>query len=203
MSVCFVSLHGADAPTHDSLTQRPGSFQEACAGLANVDRLGIDFATDTVVCRQNYRNLGDVVRLVASAFPSVLKVKLSYTKLQGGAADHLSRVVVPLWETAPYIREAIEIGIEMDVEVVTEFVPACMLGVRYPSADELAFPTAIGISDLTFTDANWLRQREGMYYKACKECDLRQFCCGVHPLHHERFGEPSCLTPISLAGAGI
>jgi hypothetical protein len=130
-------------------------------------------------------------------------IKLSYTKLQGGAADNLSQVVVPLWETAPYIREAIEIGIEMDVEVVTEFVPACLLGVRYRCADELIFPMAISISDLTLTDANWLLQREGIYYEACKECDLNQFCCGVHPLHHAAFGEPSCLMPISLPPSGM
>jgi len=203
LSFCFVSLHGVDVPTHDSLTQRPGSFQEVCAGLANIDRLGIVFATNTVVCRQNYRSLRAVVRFIASAFSSVLKVKLSYTKLQGGAADNLSRVVVPLWEVAPYIRDAIEIGIEMDVEVVTEFVPACMLGAQYRCADELSFPMAISISDLTLSDSNRLRPREGIYYAACNACDLRQFCCGVHPLHHEAFGEPSCLMPISLAGSGM
>jgi MoaA/NifB/PqqE/SkfB family radical SAM enzyme len=202
LTSCFVSIHGADASTHDALTQRPGSFQQVCAGLTNVDRLGIMFATNTVVCGQNCRSLGAVIRLVASSFSSVSKIKLSYTKLQGGAADNLSQVAVPLWEAAPYIREAIEIGIDMDVDVVTEFVPACLLGSRYRRADELIFPPVISLSELTFTDSNWLCSREGVYYEACKECDLRKFCCGVHPLHHEAFGEPSCLTPISLAALG-
>lgn len=202
LNSCFISIHGADAPTHDGLTQRPGSFQQVCAGLTNVDRLGIMFATNTVICRQNYHGLGSVVRFVASSFPSVEKVKLSYTKLQGGAADNLPQVAAPLWEVAPYIRDAIEIGIEEGVDVVTELVPACLLGARYRRADELIFPMVISLSELTFTDSNWLCSREGIFYEACKECDLRKFCCGVHPLHHEAFGERSCFTPISLAAVG-
>lgn len=201
LNSCFVSIHGADAETHDALTQRPNSFQQVRAGLTNIHRLGIMFATNSVTCRQNYRSLSSVVRLVASEFSSVSKVKLSYTKLQGGAADNVSRVAVPLWEVAPYIREAIEVGIDLDIEVVTEFVPACLLGVRYRSADELIFPTVISLSELTFTDSNWLCSREGRYYEACKECDLRKFCCGFHPLHHESFGEPSCIAPISIAAS--
>lgn len=201
LNSCFVSIHGADASTHDALTRRPGSFKQVCAGLTNVDRMGIMFATNTVVCRQNCRSLSSVVRLVASSFPSVSKVKLSYTKLQGGAADNLSQIALPLWEVAPYIRDAIEIGIEMGADVVTEFVPACLLGVRYGRADELIFPTVISLSELAFTDPNWLCSREGVYYEGCKGCDLRKFCCGIHPMHHEAFGEPSCLTPISLTAS--
>ena len=121
LNSCFVSIHGVDALTHDALTQRPGSFSQVCAGLTNIDHLGLLFATNTVVCEQNYRSLGSVVRFIASSFSSVAQVKLSYTKLQGGAADNLSHIVVPLSEAAPYFREAIEIGNEMDVNVVTEF----------------------------------------------------------------------------------
>jgi MoaA/NifB/PqqE/SkfB family radical SAM enzyme len=203
LNSCFISIHGVDALTHDALTQRPGSFRQVCAGLTNIDRLGLLFATNTVACRQNYRSLGSVVRFIASSFSSVAQIKLSYTKLQGGAADNLSHIVVPLPEAAPYFREAIEIGNEMDVNVVTEFVPACLLGKRYGNADELNSPPVISLSDLNLVDSNWIRYSEGMYYWTCKECDLRQICCGIHPLHHENFGEPSCLAPISLAPSGL
>ena len=202
LTSCFISIHGADAPTHDGLTRRPGSFQETSAGLTNVDRLGIMFTTNTVVCRQNYRSLGSLIRFLGSSFSSIRKAKLSYPELQGGAADNLSQVVAPLWEVAPYIREAIEIGVEEGVYVVTESVPACLLGIRYRRADELISPPVISMSDLAFIDSSWRPPDDGIFYEACKECDLRKFCCGVHLLHHEEFGEHACFTPISLAAAG-
>ena len=83
---------------------------------------------------------------------------------------------------------------------MTEFVPTCMLGIRYRRADELTLSRVISVSDLSFTESNWRRTNEGVFYEACRECDLRKFCCGVHPVHHEEFGERSCFTPISVAG---
>jgi sulfatase maturation enzyme AslB (radical SAM superfamily) len=202
LTSCFVSIHGPDAPTHDLLTQRPGAFQQTCAGLKNVDRLRIRFTTNTVVCRQNYRSLRSLIRFLGSSFNSIEKAKLSYPELQGGAADNLFQIVAPLWEVAPYIREAIDVGNEAGVYVVTEYVPACLLGMHYRRADELAARTRISLSDLHHIDSNWRRPNDGVFYEACKECDLQKFCCGAHPRHHEAFGERSCFTPISLADVG-
>ena len=198
LTSCFISIHGPDAPTHDGLTQRPGSFEQTCEGLANTNRLGITFATNTVVCRQNYRNLGSLIRFLGSSFSSINMAKLSYPNLQGGAADNLSQVVAPLWEVAPYIRDAIRIGIETGVDVMTEFVPFCLHGIYYHRADYLGVPK-LSVSDLTFTDSDWRDPNDGVFYEVCRECDLRNFCCGVHPLHHEEFGEHLCFTSISLA----
>lgn len=201
MDSCFVSIHGPVSEIHDKLTRAPGAFNQACAGLANLERIGIPFTTNTVVCRQNYTVLDQTVGFLASTFPSLKHAKLSYPNLQGGAADNVSTVVAPLWEVAPHVAKAIERGNELGIYVETEFMPICLLGKYYDRADELRTPE-INVSDLTFTDPEWCRAPYDVGYEACYACDLSEHCCGIHPLHDEVFGEHPCFRPVTFTDLG-
>ncbi len=77
LTSCFVSIHGPEASVHDWLTRSPGAFDQTCAGLANLDGLGIPFVTNTVICRQNYRLLSELVVFLGRTFPSVNTIKLT------------------------------------------------------------------------------------------------------------------------------
>lgn len=198
---CFVSVHGCDASTHDGLTRRPGSFRQTCAGMDNLQRLGVSFSTNTVVCKQNLQSLKQLVTFLRSNFPALTKAKLSYPNLQGGAMDNLFQVVAPLWEVASSIRDAIEWGTDEELSVDTEFVPLCLIGMYYDRASELT-PVRYHVSDVTFRIPNWdhrCRSQDHVYYLACDACDLRLYCCGIHPLHHEAFGENACFQAVSFS----
>ncbi len=198
LTSCFVSIHGPEPGIHEWLTQAPGSFDQTYAGLVNLDRLGMKFTTNTVVCKQNYRSLSQLVTLLGSEFGSVRRVKLSYPRLQGGAYDNLSEIIAPLWEVAPFIREAIDRGNEIGVHVLTEFVPACLNGTSYDRADDFNLPR-ISLSDLAYSDSNWCRPRGQVFYEFCDKCDLLNVCFGIEARHHEAFGEHPCFTPVSFA----
>lgn len=57
LNVAMVSIHGADAATHDGLTRTPGAFGNTSAGLRNLSALRSEFSlrinTSTVLCRRN------------------------------------------------------------------------------------------------------------------------------------------------------
>ncbi len=198
---CFVTIHGAESAVHDELTQVRGSFDQTCEGLTNLDRLGIDFVTHTLVCKQNYRSLGKLISLLGSSFPSISYAKLSYPELQGRAKQNMHSTIEPLWEVAPFIREAIEEGHRAGVHVVTGSVPICLLGPHFDRADELVV-SKLHISDLSGSPSDHNSQDkydDHVCYDVCEDCEVLEYCCAIHPVHDETFGENPCFKPISFA----
>jgi MoaA/NifB/PqqE/SkfB family radical SAM enzyme len=198
LTSCFVSIHGPDAGIHDRLTRSPGAFHQTCAGLANLDRLAMCFVTNTVIVKQNYRVLSEHVSFLAQTFPSVRKIKLTYPRLQGGAADNLSEIIAPLWEVAPFVRAAIESGMKMGVQVETESMPICLLNRKYDVVDNFS-GARVNLSDLNYSDSNYYRSSGDIFYEVCDTCDVRSHCYGIDSLHHETFGEHSCFSGVSFA----
>ncbi len=197
LTSCFVSVHGSDASVHDRLTRSPGAFEQTCSGLANLDHLGMPFVTNTVICTQNYRQLSELVTFLGETFRSILHIKLSYPRLQGGAVDNLSTVIVPVWEVAQFVREAIDQGKKIGGAVETEFIPICLLGARYQSAD-IFFNSRVNLSDLAFSDSNYSRPQGAVFYEVCSHCEVVKYCCGFDKLHDETFGDNSCFNPVSF-----
>lgn len=188
---CFVSIHGCDAHTHDFLTDRPGSFRQTCAGIRNLLEHGICVTTNTVVTTANAQQLSGLVMFLAHSFSGLKHIKLSYPHLQGGAADQLEELVVPLWKAAPLMVAAIEEGDREGLHVETEFMPACLIAPHYHRASEIDRPR-YHLSDVQFTvpeidHTSSLRPR--YFLESCGDCILRNSCCGIHPLHHATFGD--------------
>lgn len=52
-----ISLHGADAPTHDALMQVPGAFDNAMVAVDNLNRAGIKASFNFAVTAKNYRQM--------------------------------------------------------------------------------------------------------------------------------------------------
>ncbi len=125
-------------------------------------------------------------------------IKLSYPRLQNGAADNLTEVIVPLWDVAQSVRDAIIRGKEVGVYVETESMPICLLGPNYDRADNF-YTTRYSLSDLTHFDSNYCRQPSDVFYKVCGDCEVRSRCLGIDILHHEAFGENHCFSPVSFA----
>lgn len=59
----LVSLHGADAATHERFTCTPGSFEETCENIGRATAAGLRVHTSTVLTCFNYRQVRDVAAL--------------------------------------------------------------------------------------------------------------------------------------------
>ena len=55
-----ISIHGADAATHDALTRIPGSLDRLLAGVRHLRALGLNVMLKTPITRLNYRQLRQI-----------------------------------------------------------------------------------------------------------------------------------------------
>lgn len=61
-----VSLEGADADSHERLTQRPGSFAKTLRGILNLRDAGLHVHTNTTICEDNADGLTQIIDLAKS-----------------------------------------------------------------------------------------------------------------------------------------
>lgn len=59
----LISLHGANAETHDAFTGVPGSFDETIATIRQVVQAGLPVHTNTVLLRSNYHQIEAIIDL--------------------------------------------------------------------------------------------------------------------------------------------
>jgi radical SAM protein with 4Fe4S-binding SPASM domain len=59
----LVSLHGANALTHEAFTHVPGSFEQVTTNIKRATEAGIEVTTSTVITRQNYQQIEAIVNL--------------------------------------------------------------------------------------------------------------------------------------------
>ncbi len=59
----LVSLHGAEAYSHEKFTAVTGSFDETCATIRHATRAGLRVGTSTVITRYNYAEIKQIVAL--------------------------------------------------------------------------------------------------------------------------------------------
>ncbi len=67
MNRFYVSIHGHDQKTHESLTRTPQSFDQTVAGLDQITKLkryGVDLHTSTVVTHRNLPYLKEIYRFL-------------------------------------------------------------------------------------------------------------------------------------------
>ncbi|EGD47004.1 Radical SAM domain protein [Ruminiclostridium papyrosolvens DSM 2782] len=121
-----VSIHGKDANMHDFFTTVEGSFEEAVKGIKNVKALGKKVRTNTVVCKQNYSQLKDIINFVIDI--GVDHVNISSIHPTGKAFENFHLVVPKLSECISSVEEAVDTAIGRNMVVTLEGYPPCMLG---------------------------------------------------------------------------
>jgi len=58
-----ISLHGAEAGTHDALTRIPGSFDRLVEGIRHLRRVGLNVQLKTVITKLNYAGVREIKAL--------------------------------------------------------------------------------------------------------------------------------------------
>ena len=156
------------------------------------------FFTNTVICKQNYRLLSEIVSFIARTFPSVAQIKLTYPRLQSRAADNLSKL----------LRRYGRLHLLFEPRSTR---PRNWGRISKPSSCPFACWVRHTTGPITSTehesicrtfirsDPDYVRPLGDIFYEACEACDLRNQCFGIDTLHHEAFGENPCFKPVSFA----
>ncbi len=182
------ALHGHVAALHDYLTGAPGAFAQTVTGIRNLKALGQLVLTNTVVTRSNYRNLPDIAKVLAAL--GVDQFQLAFVHPVGTAGAEFDRVVPRMELAAPYLAEALGVGMKAGRRVMTEAVPPCVLpGWEACIAENIIPRTAIYDAEATIADYTRYRLDEGkLKGPECPRCVHFDTCEGPWREYPERFG---------------
>lgn len=194
------ALHGHVAALHDHLTGAPGAFSQTVTGIRHLKAMGRFVLTNTVVNRSNYRHLPEIARLLVSL--GVDQFQLAFVHPVGTAGTLFASVVPRMELVAPYLRAALQVGLDAGRRAYTEAVPPCVLPGYEACVAERHIPrTAIYDAEATIADYTRYRRDEGkLKGPACAECVHDAECEGPWREYPERFGW-SEFVPIRPAGA--
>lgn len=192
-SVIF-SLHGPSAKIHDMLTEAPGSFDELCRGIENFMALGCKrIYGNTAVVKQNFRFLPEIAKIYARRrFTNVEYIFVDPT--YGGAFNDFDAIVPKISEVAPFIRKAIDIGMDAGLtQWKARYVPLCHFPEHLDHISEInerqLYVSEHWAQDFINEDSIGSRnisRRKGI---PCKSCALASVCEGLWNVYLDHYGE--------------
>jgi MoaA/NifB/PqqE/SkfB family radical SAM enzyme len=115
------SLHGATEETHDSITDRKGSFKRILEAIKNAQELGIIVRINSTIYYKNYQELILYSKLINEIKPfEVNFITMNYWE------DVDVRSVVGYKELTTEIKKAIDI-LNKDIIINVRYVPFCYM----------------------------------------------------------------------------
>lgn len=209
-----VSIEGGSSEVHDAITQHPGSFERAVAGVGHLRGATIHTHTNTTICGGNRHYLLELVNFIAdeleSEYFSMNMVIRTGTALSHSEDDIRYTEIGPIIESVQ--RRASEKGVRL---VWYSPVPYCLFNpvqanlgskscacvdglISVNPAGELIPCSSFerGIGDLLHQpfEKVWY-SRTALYWRrkefvppVCQRCEIRDICCGACPLYWDERG---------------
>ncbi|MFY1632987.1 radical SAM protein [Solwaraspora sp. WMMB335] len=125
VSLFIVSMHGATALTQDRISKSLGSFEQAVQGIRNAKELGAKIRTNSVVCRDNFTEIPEIVDLCLDL--GVDHVNVSALHTAGTALRNFAEVTPRYDEIQPYVFEAVDRAVRRERVVTLEGFPHCAI----------------------------------------------------------------------------
>lgn len=186
VDVFLPSIHGHTAEIHDAIMRAPGAFVQTVQGIRNLVELqSTPVNTNTVITRQNYRHMPELVSLLIDL--GVKQIQLSYVQAEGNAKNIIVDIGPAMTDAKSYINDAINACSELEVKILIDGIPQCILSDNYQLARNMRrAPVVCGVSD---QDQLRLATKPGkLKRKDCTDCDLTMFCGGVWEKYIDLFG---------------
>lgn len=169
-----VSVHGANARSHEQATQQPGSFDRTLRGLRILLDGGLRVQTNSVVTRLNATETESLVDLLAGEL-GVHDMAFSYPRMEGNARAH-RELFLSYAEAAHVIRPALARVRSMGKDATVENVPLCYLTTEeYTRLPDYEVMYKDEYHDLCVRPS----QVEMHYLSDCEGCQRRPDCTGV------------------------
>ncbi|MCX5796968.1 MAG: radical SAM protein [Elusimicrobia bacterium] len=191
-----VTLLGADADTHDSLSGAPGSFRETLMGMKVLLAAGKEVLPSVAVLRRNLDGLAAVAPLLRKL--GARRVQFNFPRPVQMPRDVVTGPLARLSEAGPAVARAAQAAAALGLSVSTEGLPWCHLPRALRQGSESAAQwDRFRVDDLQLLqDAFGSQIREGRpEAPPCRRCAARAACPRTWALYLEIFGS-SELRPI-------
>lgn len=186
------ALHGHTAELHDYLTQSPGSFKQITTGLMHLKNLGQKIVSNTVVVKSNYRHLPEIMKLLLKLGTS--QHQFAFVHILGNAEKNFDNIVPYKSMAMPYIKRAVQIGINHNIFVMVEAVPYCLMQGYEKHVSDLYIPmteirdnrkySAAVVEDFTKVRKEICKIK----ISQCKECKYNLICEGPWREYPKKMG---------------
>jgi sulfatase maturation enzyme AslB (radical SAM superfamily) len=113
----------------DYLAGDQGCFEETVQGIKNIKSLGVKVRTNTVVCKQNYKELKDIVEY--SMDLGTDHINISGIHPTGKAYKNFHNVTPMYTDIIPYVKEAVDAAVkENKVVTLKVFHLVCLANMK-------------------------------------------------------------------------
>lgn len=174
----LISLHGSQAATHDRITAHLGSFEKVCRALAVASRRITSIEVNYVVCKQNVREVVEVVDLINRLAPGAA-IRYSFPIIEGAAYENIAVVVPDMTSYARWVSAARIRAEHLGIEVSSANVPACISeATGTPPAYLLSQrKSMLGVSPFFASEID--RGERLAKFSICRDCTWFGDCGGV------------------------
>jgi len=180
------SIHGHNAELHDAIVRANGAFDQTVRGIANTVALQRTcVSTNTVITKQNYANLPELGRLLIDL--GVKQLQLSYVQAEGNAKNAIRDIGPAMSDAYPFLQQTIELSTQVQVEVLIDGIPQCILSGYSALARDLRDPPRVaGVADNN--DVVLGGTPDKLKTADCAECHFSSRCGGVWRKYIEMYG---------------
>ncbi|MEA3430467.1 MAG: radical SAM protein [Nanoarchaeota archaeon] len=187
-NVFALALHGHNSKIHDKLTNAKGAFNQVVKGIKNLKKLNQNVITNTVVVKENYKNLPELAKIFIEL--KVDQFQFAFVHALGNAEKNFNEIVPNISEAAKYIKKGVNIGKNSGIPAMIEGIPYCLLEGYQESISENVMPdteiNAISYGKVDFSKQGRLEAK--MKFDFCKECKYDNICEGPWKQYPERKG---------------
>jgi MoaA/NifB/PqqE/SkfB family radical SAM enzyme len=184
-----LALHGFSSEQHDKLTKAKNSFRQTIKGIMNLKKLNKSVITNTVVVKENFKDLEKIVNLLVKL--KVDQFQLAFVHAIGNAKTNFDTVVPNITKASFYIKKALDIGIRNNIRCMAEAMPYCLMKDYENQVSENYIPkTQIRGREHQNTNdyENDRVNLSKIKFPQCENCKKNDICEGPWKEYPEHFG---------------
>ncbi|MGM0575010.1 MAG: radical SAM protein [Myxococcota bacterium] len=182
------ALHGSRPAIHDSLTRAKGAWAQVVKGIRNCRAAGLPVIMNSVVVKDNYRDLPTLADLLARL--GVQQMQFAYVHPAGTADTYFKHVVARFEDAVPWVRAALDVARKARIPAFTEAVPYCFMDGYEEHVVEDSIPdTCIVDAEQVIDDYTEYRWTEGKAKgPPCSGCTWSGRCEGPWHEYPREYG---------------
>lgn len=184
-----LALLSSTEDLHNALT-RANSYLQVIKGLSNLIELGQNVNTNTVITKINYRTLPETAKLLVHM--GINSYQFAFVHCCGNAFKYIDRILPRKSDVAPYVKRALQVGIDRGISSAVEAFPMCFLGGGYEACvSERHTPSKIKLVDQPEVIDDFLTRRINIEKKKgpnCHLCLYDRFCEGPWYQYPDYYG---------------
>lgn len=183
----FISVQGLEE-VHDTITRRPGAYEETLGSIHHLDDLGVPFITNTVLTRENYHQ---IVPLMAK-LGKTKSTELHLWNLFPMETTDRKNLIIRIKEFLKLLPEILSVIKPSDKVLILKAFPHC-LKIQTPAVLDGRVPAAV-LPDRFWQEFNECGFGTCVYRHDCRAKE----CWGLSGAYIQKYGdEESLLSPIT------